>query len=349
MSHSQLEELFQTFLYRSPTPFEVSTHGRKSYTDFKKEISNCLERKLLLESANRPKTSFKIGIIITGHIRKMSVIKNLQLRLTGYNYDIFVHTWDNIGIKGQETNIEDRTDINSIQNKLAEIPNLRKSTIENNKTYIKSLKNTVNYFNYSSPEPFIKSQLYSINQGFKLLEDYSLTNNIEYDVVLRMRFDTEMFLFDLKDSTVVDINTYPIIFVPNVDNAHSHPDHGTSCWACDNMYYKHGLKHVHVFEHTNVVCDLYAYGSYPSMKKYCELYDNYDTLLESYNQVNLKTYEKIPSSIKKVGKDYHLMGNKGHVESLYYYYCSYPERLLQLFLRDYMLVESKSIKLKLVR
>ena len=47
--------------------------------------------------------------------------------------------------------------------------------------------------------------------------------------------------------------------------------------------------------------------------------------------------------------NYNFKGHEGHVDSLYYYNCSYPERLLQHFLKNYMLVESKDIKLKLVR
>ena len=47
--------------------------------------------------------------------------------------------------------------------------------------------------------------------------------------------------------------------------------------------------------------------------------------------------------------EYKLTGSAGHIDSVYYYYCSYPERMLQMYLKDYMLVQSKNVKLKLVR
>lgn len=349
MTREQLQELFQTYLNRQPTPAEYTTHGRKTYNVFRTEISNCKERLALVSTQLKSDRSIKIGIILTGHVRKMSILQGIRNWLAGYDYDVFVHTWDNIGLKGRETNIEDSVNRLLIQEMLAEVPNLKNSVIENNKQFINSLENKTGYFNYSSPEPFIKSQLYSINKGFMLLEEYSLKNNTNYDVVFRFRFDSDLFLFNLPKPVIEDLKNNTILFVPNTDNAHSHPDHGTSCWACDKMYYDHGFKHVHVFEHTNVICDLYAYGSQASMKKYCNLYTEYDNILDAYKELNLKMYEKVPTTAKKVKKDYHLLGSRGHVESLYYYYCSYPERLLQLYLRDYMLVESRNIKLRLVR
>jgi hypothetical protein len=110
------------------------------------------------------------------------------------------------------------------------------------------------------------------------------------------------------------------------------------------MYYKHELKSVHIFPHTNVVCDIFAYGSFESMKSYCSLYEHYDQLNESLSEDNLKSFKDNNTSVKFRNGDYILEGHIGHVESLYYFYCSYPERLLQLYLKDYMLVESKSVK-----
>jgi hypothetical protein len=85
------------------------------------------------------------------------------------------------------------------------------------------------------------------------------------------------------------------------------------------------------------------------MKQYCNLYHNYDELNESFLEENLKQYEKIGGHIRIKNGNYYFHGHKGHIESLYYYNCSYPERLLQKFLRDYMLVESKDVKLSLER
>ena len=132
--------------------------------------------------------------------------------------------------------------------------------------------------------------------------------------------------------------------MPNSDNNHSHPDYGTSCWACNNIYYKHKYKIPHIFDHTNVVCDTFAYGSYDAMKKYCSLYNNYDKLNKQFESENLKML-KITNGQRTVPhnnqKDILI---KNHLDSLYFYRGSYPERLLQVFLKDYLLPESKIIK-----
>jgi hypothetical protein len=115
------------------------------------------------------------------------------------------------------------------------------------------------------------------------------------------------------------------------------------------MYYKHDLKTVHIFEHTNVICDLFAYGNIESMKKYCSLYLKYDELIKSFERSNLESVKIHDKNLTKVNGDYVLKGRDGHIDSLYYYNCSYPERLLQKYLKNYMLVQSKNVKLKLIR
>jgi hypothetical protein len=85
------------------------------------------------------------------------------------------------------------------------------------------------------------------------------------------------------------------------------------------------------------------------MKSYCDLYNHYDKLNDSFFDENIKQFEKVPENIFYDGNNYILNGYNGHVDSLYYYYCSYPERLLQVHLKNYMLVRSEGIKLKLVR
>jgi hypothetical protein len=110
------------------------------------------------------------------------------------------------------------------------------------------------------------------------------------------------------------------------------------------------MKTVHIFEHSNVICDIFAYGNMKSMKKYCDLYNNYDDLNNSFFEENLKQYEKLNENVKYENGNYILdRGNQGHLDSLYYYNCSYPERLLQKFLKNYMLIKSEDVRVKLVR
>jgi hypothetical protein len=341
MTREELTEIFNHYLKRDFTNKEWTTHGYKEIGLFRKEISKCDEYNELQRLSYVPP---KIGILLTGHIRKKNILKGLLNFLSKYDYDVFIHTWDTIGIKGEEMNLNDKDAYDEVVNTIHQIPNVIKYVIENNKEYIETLEDTTGYFNFSSPEKFIKSQLYSVNSSFKLLEEYSKRSGINYEVIFKFRFDNDITSFDLLNNQLEDIKNNKIIFVPNSDCGHSHLDNGTSCYACDNMYYEHELKNVHIFPHTNVVCDVFAYGNFDSMKSYCSLYEHYDELNKSFLPDNLKSFKVNNKTAEFTNGDYVLKKDIGHVESLYYFYCSYPERLLQMHLKDYMLIESKSVK-----
>jgi hypothetical protein len=347
MTKEELNILFDKYLLRKPSEREWAIHGNKKFSDFENEISNCKERAEILSKYDLKGS--KIAFLLTGHIRNNTILNGIMNFCKMYDYDVFIHTWDNIGLKGSETNLNDKINVNAVKNEISKIPNVKKFDIENNKNYINALESKKHYFNFSSPEPFIKSQLYSINKVFSYLEEEVNENKTKYNVVFKFRFDNDLFLFNLNRGIVEDVNNHDIIFVPNIDNGHTHPDNGTSCFSCDKMYYDFNLKDVHIFEHTNIVCDMFAYGSYNSMKKYCSLYNHYDEINEFYFQKNIESGKKHSKHLSLKNDEYKLNGTKGHIDSAYYFYCSYPERMLQLFLKDYMLIQSKNIKLRLKR
>lgn len=347
MTKDELKYLFNIYLRRDYSSAEFTTHGKKNYHDFEEELKTCAE---YLGS----KVKNRVAILLTGHIRSGNIINTIKNLCYGYNYDIFIHTWDNYGHKGTETNLNVQESRGEIEKFINTIPNVKAYLIENNKSVIgKFTEPECIYFNYSSPEPFIKSQLYSINTCYKLFERYSEESNEVYDIVFKFRFDTHLIDFKIDNSLLNVINENNIIFVPNSDCGHTHPDNDghCGCWSCNNMFYKRKLTKVHFFDHTNVICDFFAYGSKESMKAYCDLYNHYDDLNKSFESENLKTINE-NLNIKYTKKDnvYHLeQSMKGHIDSLYYLKCSYPERLLQIHLKNYMLIESEKIKAKFIR
>jgi hypothetical protein len=353
MTEKELQFLFKKYLKRNFKPLEWYVHGNKDKYDFEKQISKCeeyLNLKKSLYGTETPNDNLKLAIILSGHIRKNSTLKLINQICKNENYHVFIHTWDNLGIKGNETSFTDKLVSETVLSEIKKYTNLKEYKIENNRKWIEANQTNKKYFNLSSPEPFIKSQLYSVNTSYKLMDEYSKKNNIEYDVVFKFRFDCDITDFNLSDKTIVDVKNNNIIFTPNLDCKHEHMDYGTSCWACDNMYYVHDRTKVHIFEHTNVICDIFAYGSQKSMKDYCDLYNNYDKLNDSFFEENLKQYKHINENIKYIDGNYVLdQNNQGHIDSLYYYNCSYPERLLQKFLKDYMLVQSTDVRVELVR
>lgn len=367
MDDSYLFYLFNQYLGRNPTPEEIERHGHKLFGLMEDQISNCEERKQYLEKIKlfpelsqrknpypHPDEKIKIALLISGHIRSNSILHNLKRYSELYDIDVFIFTWDTVGLKGKEMNLEDTPDSSSIKKIIESIPNVRKFQIKNNKQYIESIQeetSKIPYFNFSSPEVFIKSQLYSIHRSYELMEEYCKENDVSYDLVLKTRFDLKLIEFDVTPKLVAELNTNDIIFVPNSDVGHNHPDYGTSCMTCDLLYYERKFKSVHIFDHTSIICDLFAYGSQKSMKDYCSLYLNYDNFAKMYFDLNLKFLKKNPNiKYTMSGSAYNIqMDMEQHMNTLYYLYCSYPERMLQKQLKDYMLVKSTNIKMLFVR
>lgn len=350
MNRNELVELFQTYLNRYPKESEISMHLPKSYDSFEYEIKNCDEYFQIHGPYEVERK--KIAILLSGHIRKNSVLNGIRIALANYDIDLFIHTWDNIGLKGTEMTLGETAEMEKLRviGEINKLPNVRVYMIENNKEYVESIHDEdkdITYFNMSSPEMFLKSQLYSVNQSWNLFEKYQKETGEKYGLVIKMRFDLDITEFRPTNRIFIDCNQNDIIFMPNGDNQHYHIDYGTSCWACDKMYHEKQLMDVHIFEHTNIVCDVMAYGSVDSMREYCNLHKNYQKLYKSVEKENLRMLKKRKSkNIQSKGKDYVIKNiDDGH----YYYYGSFPERALALHLKDFMLPESKTIKCKLVR
>ena len=357
MTAEQLSELYLKYLLREPSGADTRAHINKTYEDFERELSNCAEYLKLQGLLPQTKDSDrKVAILLSGHIRKNSILDSLISKLKKLDYDVFIHTWDNYGFKGKETDLEDPTSRDSINKELDKIPNVKKRIIENNKNFIKNLPKSNNaYFNFSSPEPFIKSQLYSIYRSHELMEQYKKETGINYKVVFKFRFDTRIEHFNFPHSLMDEINVHDIIFTSD-EGAHVHKDSGSGagCMTCNKMYYDFKLRDVHVFEHSNVICDFYAYGSEKAMKTYCSMHEIYEDYIKKYEEINFKSLKKFKDSVKQTAENYSLktkagLNEDGHIKSFYYFYCSYPERILKDLLKDYMVLKSVAVKAKHIR
>jgi hypothetical protein len=355
MSRDEVAQLFREYLRRMPTEAEIDEHSKREYEFLRRELTICPERIALENNPNyKELLKERIAILVSGHIRKLSILNNIERLTIRYNVDFFVFAWDNIGIKGMETNLDDHQNAELVIGEIKKIPNVRVFKLESNKDFIlNNQENDTTYVNLSSPEIFIKSQLYAIYNSYLLLENYIKENGYFYDMVIKCRMDCDFWEFNPSKKLFNDINMNKLIFVPNSDCGHAHLDTGTSCWACDIMYHNHGFTKVHIFDHSCIVCDVFAYGSIGSMKKYCSLYLEYDKINELYKDVNIKSLETNDINYEKIGNVYQLPLNgdraQEHLKSLYYLYCSYPERMLQIHLKDYMLVESRQIKITFYR
>lgn len=328
MDNNQIIFLFKKYLSRVPSEHEIEFHKIKKYEDFEDEIKNCDEYKGI--EAAYPKMAF----LLSGHVRNANIINFLN---KNENIDVFVSCWDDIGLRGTEKNFSSKN-IKSVEEKLNNIKNLKKYEILDNKNFIeKNSESKINYYNFSSPEVFIKSQLYSINRSFKLFEKYQEDNKEKYEIIFKFRFDASITKFNITKKTLNNIINKKVIFVTN-DGCHNHPDFSNGCMACNKMYEKNMLE-THIFDHTNIICDFFAYGNFENMKKYCSLYHEYDNLNLKFEKVNFESIKNKNINHTKKNNVVHL----SHYDSIYYAYCSYPERLLQFYLKDYMLVSSKDV------
>jgi hypothetical protein len=211
MTREELNRLFNIYLLRDFREDEWGIHGHKSYNKFERDIIGCDERKEILN--NLKITDIKIALLISGHVRNNNILHGINTLLSGYNFDVFIHTWDTTGIKGHETNIDLPSEKEKVIGVINSFPNVKGFVIEGNKEFIDLIRDETEemiYFNLSSPEIFIKSQLYSIYTSCELMKEYSLTTKTNYDIVFRLRFDCEF----LKSNNISDlINTSGLILI----------------------------------------------------------------------------------------------------------------------------------------
>ena len=325
MTKDEIMFLFDKHLKRQPNEEEYRFHIGKSYEKFEDELEYCQEK-------NRIN---KIAILISGHIRNGAILQSLEK--IKQKYDVFVFAWDNIGYRNDFTNIDIFKE--EINNLIKNIPNLKNYEIGNNIDYVRSVVDQTlakTYFNYSSPESYIKSQLFSVYKVYELFENYCKKNKETYDIVFKFRFDATIEKFNITTKTINYIKNNTV-FVTN-NGCHVHPFFGNGCFICDTMF-DNKIIGKNVDEHSNNICDFFAYGNEKSMKTYCSMVQNYDILNHQFNETNFKTLKERPESFTKAGNNYNIK----HPDCILLYKCSYPERILQHLLKDCSVVTSRDV------
>lgn len=396
MKREDLKNIYEEYLERQPLHGDYEVHIKKDKHTFINEIINCkeyneLQRKKKESLKNNEEwviesnvgkiinpiiSDSKVAVVLSGHIRNNKVLSFLNKRT---DIDVFCHTWDQIGNKGYECDVksEDSPFIPEITRSLKKFTNLKRYKIEKNKNIVDkwysqenlSLLKDVYIANLSSPEPFLYSQFYSIQQSFKLLKDYVNETGKTYDTVIKLRFDSTIQQLDLDEFSTKKQNEYNLIFCPN-NGCHPHPGRldrelNNGCEICNRMYYDEKIFWPHSFSHSNVICDFYALGSYKSMEHYCNVFDYFIPYLIKHSDYNKKVYEyfKNRSDYKNFTLNFvpefgynsirihHFGGTsqQNHLNSIRNFYCSYPESVLREHLKDYMVVAANHCKINMSR
>jgi hypothetical protein len=364
MNNLSLEEVFKNILRRSPNQKEIELYNNMPQEQLIKLLSFSKEKYALLFAQAGENIKFQqqysqkdiekyfssnkynVAICLSGHIRnyRESLSSINKFIVAPLNADVFIHTWDSYGHQNRISKdmIGPSPDENSaITNDFLNfISNVKGLKIENNKDFInetiKEIKDTKFYlygekitndiFGGQAEPQFIISQLYSINQSWKLLEKFSLENNKKYDLVIKMRIDYKLSsgIF-IEDIEKINKNT---IFIPDLPYSnHGHP----ICTLC-----KKDMEHTD--GHLEDVCDVFAYSSQEVMKVYMNTFES----LKFINKCMVEQNEKYLND-----KNYSLTTFKTFQttniwkEHNYDINCFYPERILRFHLKDYKLLSSK--------
>ena len=335
MTEKEIVALYEKYLNRMPNQREIDFHGGKLADDFERELSTCPERMSAI--GDGAAKNVRYAMLLCGHLRNHRILE--FLKTTDQNIDVFVFAWDNWGHQSIEVSPSDY-DPEGIYSELRSIPNIKKLDIKTNRIFLESIMEETHsrtYFDYSSPEVFIKSQLFSINQAYGLFEQHCQQTGDSYDVVMKCRFDCEILKFQMKERTLARCHGGKHIFVTN-DGCHKHPYFPNGCMLCNTMY-DIGFVHPHLLDHTNIICDFMAYGSPAAMRHYCGLYNIYDDMCDGFLQENMDTMKRMKLHLHRRGNNY----RTNHKDSIFYFKCSYPERLLQYHLKDYVVPSSRDI------
>jgi len=268
----------------------------------------------------------KIALLITGTIRnyKENYITWKKYLLDKYFVDIFFHTYNIIGYHNDiHKNCFSDSLFNEIE--LLKIIKPTKYKIDNFDDKLKEFKDSVisQCLTSGSPKPeFIKSQLYSIYIANQLKLEYEKINGSEYDLVIKIRFDTIFYSsFDISD--IIKVYSSDNIILcgnPNINSM----KYKNACKKC--------IKYNKKCNSHDIISDIVFISTSKSINYYANIYLEYDKFIRDMfkkAKKNIKNLEKYKDTSYKSGCIYY---DVPKIE------CPYPEKILAKYLHNYILL-----------
>lgn len=285
----------------------------------------------------------RIALILCGYARTYHRASVFHKKLTDLpNVDVFIHTWDDIGFKNRNFLTNSWIDANSPKldiDYMTSTYNPKKMKVENNNEILNtlSLKDKISpifAFNGQAKDDcskYINSQLYSIYQGYKLVEEYEEENNFKYTGIIKLRFD--FCIKHFNEANFLNDIQQNIIWFPHAScNNHRHGGGGGGCNTCDRT-------NIACKDHTNDICDIWFYGKRDLVQKACEIYLTSFDIMKTHHDNNLARYK----SIRHTQNDnYVYIINVMDIEQTIV--CYYPERLLREQLKNILCKSSQNIQ-----
>jgi hypothetical protein len=344
-----IEHTIQLFFNRPVTSHELRYHitNNKKHDMFTWMLilMYCQEGQNVIRHNNNINKNVKIAVIFCGHVRnfRYTIISQKKI-INNPIFDIFCHTWDDIGIKNDRRNITKewlnpnsaKLDIESIKQHY----NPKKIKVENNKEMLSklSLRNKINpifLFAYQARDDatkYISSQLYSIYQGYKLVEEYEIENNIKYDGIIKLRFDFNINSINI-DNIIDDITKHAVYWPHAKSSGHSHRGGGGGCVSCD-----YNIPHD---DHTNDLCDVWYYANRELGQKISELYLHAENILRNNQEHNFRMLKEHPEIRHQKVDDFIYIESFDDIEK--YIRAFYPEGLSRRYLRGIRCLSSMNI------
>jgi hypothetical protein len=282
-------------------------------------------------------TKKRIAVVFCGYVRSYNAVYSSHMKLLKQpNVDVFIHTWNNIGFKNKDLSkkwLNDQSPKLDVEN-IVSIYKPVKIKVENDKNILDSLSligkiNPIFAYNGQAKDDcskYINSQLYSIYEGYKLVEEYEKEQGFNYDVIIKLRFDFNISYLSING--IFSDTEGSAIWFPHCHlNHHGHAGGGGGCKKCDTEESVTKPNHP---KHTNDFCDIWFYGRRDVVQKAFELFLHGQKIMEKNHTNNLNTYKKLTHSIDN---EYIYTHNLNDIETKMV--CFYPERLLREHLEEY--------------
>ena len=348
---------FQRVMGRS----SLSSEEEQRYTNMFDSINLDLE-------SSRPRP--RVAYLVSGHFRNFENLKHLwiEFRKSHPNFDVYVHTWDDLGSRSQtswiDTSTRGQLQIEEIKDAIRpsailvqpmdafDFSALRKlrddegNAIDLYYTWFEELERMTLDGRTTDFPSCILSQLYSVQAAWKLMHK----SGKDYDVVVRMRADcmpavpTACVWMPFCEARLFD----NVLFF-NGSNKHVHCKGGRGCLTCDseaNGYRPDQIPNIRFRDkvklhstHDNDVCDIFYYGNQAAMSRICNLYDRVPDLVKEFHEYN-KTALRDPKVSQHVvylpNINLYAVKNSHTYED--HVKCFYPERLIREHLKDMWLL-----------
>lgn len=267
----------------------------------------------------------RLALLITGTIRnyKENYITWKKHLLDLYNVDIFFHTYN---IIGYHSDIYNNNNIKFNEKEVVDILKPKKYKVDIFDNKMKEFKECIKpqCLRSGSPNPeFIKAQLYSIYMANCLKKDYEKENNIEYDVVIKIRFDTIFYSdFDIYDIRKIYTCQNLILCGNSKIKSMKYKIACKNCIALSKKCQSHAPVSDIVFMSKSNIMDFYA-----------EIYNNYDKFIENMFKATVEKTKDIEQYRDYDYKNGFIYRNVPKSE------CPFPEKILAEYLKDYMLLD----------